>query len=208
MHTHAGVNELWLRVFPRTLFMHVSGHKTAQHLQMVLESVGYNLSNPDTCQSGPALPEGHLMRGTASPAEQHLLDELRNGYPRCGMLLYCDGDGVLHSERLDEHLQISSTWSHRGSLVGSAPTASDGRAGSSLRLGRAAPMLPEEGFGGDDMSGRLGNNTRSVGHTIAHGHAHPGLASWYEALLQRRDIEEKFRMDRGLTLLLAVRAVC
>ena len=182
MHTHAGVNELWLRVFPRTLFMHVSGHKTAQHLQMVLESVGYNLSNPDTCQSGPALPEGHLMRGTASPAEQHLLDELRNGYPRCGMLLYCDGDGVLHLERLDEHLQISSTWSHRGPLVGSAPAAS-------LRLGRVAPMLPEEGFGGADMSGRLGNNTTSVG------------------VLQRRDIDEKFRMDRGLTLLLAVHAV-
>ena len=120
--------------------MHISGYKNAKHLRMVLESVGYNLSNPDTCQTGPALPEGHRMRQFTSPTEQHVLSELDYSYPRCDMLLYCDGDGILHSEELAEHLQIRSTWSHQAPLAGPAPTASDG----STPLAGPAPTASDD----------------------------------------------------------------
>ena len=108
-----GLDELHGRMFPRTLFLHYSGYKSAEMLRVIWRQVYPVLPEDSRCWTKPehyAIYSDHKSRQHPDLASDLALyrngvDERMHGYPVCFMRNFCDINGHCYFPELrPEHI--------------------------------------------------------------------------------------------------------
>ncbi len=98
------LDELHVRVYSRTLFLHISGHKTAEMLRTIWKRLYPAVPDDSRCWT---TPETEIIRSeheqklppllaVSEPIFRNLLDEVEHGYPSCFMRKFIDINGHSH----------------------------------------------------------------------------------------------------------------
>jgi hypothetical protein len=115
-----GLDELHGRMFPRTLFLHYSGYKSAEMLRVIWLGVYPALPEDSRCWTKPehyAIYSDHKSRLHPDLAHnRNAFDERMHGYPFCFMRKFCDINGHCYVPELrPEHMLPigKSSWDSR-----------------------------------------------------------------------------------------------